>query len=223
MGMPEELYYQIINFLLENTDYTYQELTEGRSEYQLRKMYERIKENLERYPVEIYNHLQFQPNFFHSYTLEELKSMNYNTLAKLRKSLGIRTQSKTEETSKNISSFDTQKEEHNITNYENSEELSEREPQILTPDEIAFMYKEEDYNKEELREKGIISDHIEEEKKDPEEERYIMIDMILASEFSLKGMPLEIEDLLMLDEDTLKALCKTINALKEKQENTKRL
>lgn len=224
MAMSDELYYQIIDFLIENTEYTYQEITEGRSEYQLRKMYERIKESLERYPIEIYEHLKIQPNFFHSYTLEELKAMNYNTLSKLRKSLGIRTQNKSEEHLNNQQSFIGQ---NNVqipkSEEEPREELSEREPQILTPDEIAFMYKDEDYNKSELREKGIISDRIEELKKDPEEERYIMIDTILSSEITIKGTPLEIDHLLLLDEQTLKSLCQMITILEKKEDNTKRL
>lgn len=224
MAMSDKLYYQIIDFLLENTEYTYQELTEGRSEYQLRKMYERIKESLERYPIEIYEHLKIQPNFFHSYTLEELKAMNYNTLSKLRKSLGIRTQNQKEEPLNEQQSFIEHKTiQPEKREEENQNELSEREPQILTPDEIAFMYKDEDYNKSELREKGIISDRIEELNNDPEEERYIMIDTILSSEITIKGTPLEIDHLLLLDEQTLKSLCQMITILEKKEDNTKRL
>lgn len=218
-------------FLEEKTTYDVNLIFATKSINQIAAMCKRIEEAMKKYSKEIIEYLTLHSDVVIPYDKSELHALTYNELIEIRKQLGIKkTKKKVVKTEKATSQpqlaidfIESQKTSRLCVSIMQNNE--DREPQILTEDEIKQMYGGEELTPEELAERGIISDTIREEdstQTDRDEERYNMIDFITENDMSVTGKNFTFSFLCSLSEDELKSLVSVIQMFKEYDKRNER-
>lgn len=205
---------ELEEFLRANTTYDVDLIFRTKSLKQIAGMCKNIQSAMRKYPKEISDFLDSNPEAEPYYSAEDLYSMTYNELVSVRKKLGIKNTRK-----KVVKQEDASEANQLGIDFVRSEQTNqlciaimssgddERDLQILTEEEIREMYDGEELSKEDLAKRGIVSDSTNlRETEEPEDERFSMIDEILSSNISIANQEININFLYTLSEAELKTL-----------------
>ncbi len=226
MKLTDAEYRKIIDYLTEYTTYDVGNLVQTQDNA-LWNMKRRIEEAMSRYPNEIFEYYQKNPQHQPRYTKDELKKMKYNQLVEIRKTLKIR---KGKKVKSQVSAPDTAKQAREaikgqttsqtvvnvMRSNRDAEVYQERELEFVTWKEAVEMYGE-DVTEEYLEARGykLYESYSSKEKDSEEERRYEMIETILSANITVQGIPLTALQLLKLETDELNYICNIVGKIEE--------
>lgn len=196
MALGKHRRQEIINFLCNNTTYSFEEIT-NKPDNQLEAFYNKVKRCLTSYPLDILEYYQKNPLVFPQYRMEDLQSMKYNELKEIMEDLGLKSSKKSSKKRTGaVIAQETSTYTQMVLDFSPKSETPnsiEKDLEFITQAELTLMYPEEEYTQQELKQKGIhLEDIIE-----PEQTRYNMIENILNSK--LKIYDKEIDEYFLLE------------------------